>query len=144
MKAGLCCQQHAAMAGHPEKQGGHPGPSKSWLVFLGWLKPPITNCILDAELSPARGQPVAHPAIHHLKAAKALSAVIQLNPQSPTPASKVAFSCPFNGLSKWPSLLLNVSLLRGWVGLFVQRDPTWSNHRSVWQQIQNWHLSSSF
>lgn len=83
MKAGLGCQQHAASECPEEKQGGHPGLTKRSLFFLGWLKPPTTNCIWDAELCPARGQPVAHPALHHLKAAKAVSAVIQLNPQSP-------------------------------------------------------------
>lgn len=100
MRAGLCCQQCPAEC--PEgKQGGHPGLTKSCLVFLGWLKPLTTNCILDAELSPARGQAVAHPAPPPAPSS------FSWNPAEPSQPSSSIPRGIFLSL-QWPELL------RGW------------------------------
>lgn len=81
--------------------GGNPCLTKSYLFFFRWLKSSMTSCVSHGEISPAHGWPAAHRAPPTLQAAQAVSALIQLYPQRPSPASKEAPSSPSYGLSKW-------------------------------------------
>lgn len=110
-------------------QGWHPHLMKSCLVAIGWLKPSTTNCVSDGETSPAHGQPEAHPAPAPLQSSGGRLSCHQLNPQRPSPASKVAFFSPFYGLSKWPS-----PLLRGW--------PLSCQEAGLNRELLIWHPSN--
>lgn len=78
-KAGLCWQERAAMVECPDaKLKRAPSPC---LVFVGWLKPSLTNHVLEGEISPTRGRPAAHPAPPPLQSSRGSS---HCNPAEPS------------------------------------------------------------
>lgn len=152
--------------------GGHPRLTKGCLVFVGWLKPSTTNCISDGEISPARGQPAAHPAPPPLQSSRGSS---RCNPAEPSETISSIQSGTFWSLL-WPERetisapeRLASSLLGGRAGQRAARPTpippakhpgsapspslgasvtvsiTYSRGRgAALQQILNWHLVSSF